>query len=206
MALQEFLFALNRIDRSSKAAGELYFRIGQAYLGQGKPDFAVIFLRQAQELLPENAAVRGRLAITLDASGQKEAAEREYRAALAIDPNNGALLNNLAFLLCEQGGNLETALTYAKRARELAPNSDAIADTLGWVSLKKNMTDEAIGLFRESLQKDPARSTYRYHLAVALEQKGDHAAAMEELQAALKSNPPKDEEPKIRELMLKVGK
>jgi tetratricopeptide (TPR) repeat protein len=125
---------------------------------------------------------------------------------LQLNPNDAVLLNNLAFLMCEQGGNLDAALTYAKRARELSPNSDGVADTLGWISLKKNLTDEAIALFREAVQKVPTRSTYHYHLAVALEQKGDHAGAMEELQAALKNNPPNDEEAKIRDLMLKVGK
>jgi tetratricopeptide (TPR) repeat protein len=206
LAITEFLFVLNRLPRNGKDTGELYYRLGRAYFGQGKMDFALIFLRQALALLPGNAKVSALLAITLDTSGQKEAAVRAYRAALDLDPNSPAVLNNLAFLLCEQGGNLDTALTYAKRARELAPNSDAIADTLGWVSLKKNMTDEAISLFREALQKEPARSTYHYHLAVALEQKGDHAGAMEELQAALKGNPSKDEEAKIKDLMAKIGK
>ncbi len=206
LAVSEFLLVLNRMQKTNQGAGELYFRIGQAYVGQRKPDFAIIFLRQAHELLPGNAKVSILLANTLDSNGQKDAALRVYVAALEADPNNGALLNNLAFLLTERGTNLDAALSYAKRARQLAPDSDAVADTLGWVSLKKNLTDEAIGLFRESVQKDPARSTYRYHLAVALEQKGDHAAAMEELQAALKNNPPKDEEPKIRELMAKIGK
>ena len=130
----------------------------------------------------------------------------EYRAAVDLDPDDGTALNNLAFLLAENGGNLDMALAYAKRARKIAPDSEAVADTLGWVSVKKNLTDEAIALFREVVQKSPTRSTFRYHLAVALEQKGDHAGAMEELQAALKNNPPKDEEPKIRELMAKIGK
>ncbi len=206
LAVAELLFVLNRTAKNSKDAGELYHRLGQAYLGQGKRDFAIIFFRQAADLLPGNAEVRTRLGITLDVSGQKEAAARAYRDALEIDPNNRVLLNNMAFLLSEQGGNLDKALAYAKHARELAPNSDAVADTLGWVSLKKNLTDEAISLFREAVQKDPARSTFRYHLAVGLEQKGDHAGALEELQAALKNNPPSGEEQMIKDLIQKIGK
>ena len=76
LAVSEFLYVLNRTPRISRTAGELYFRVGQAYIGQGKPDFAVIFLRQAQELLPGNARVSSLLGLTLEISGQKDAAAR----------------------------------------------------------------------------------------------------------------------------------
>jgi thioredoxin-like negative regulator of GroEL len=56
------------------------------------------------------------------------------------------------------------------------------------------------------VQKDPTVSAYHYHLAVALEKRGDRAAALEELKTALKSNPSKDEERKIREVMQKIDK
>jgi tetratricopeptide (TPR) repeat protein len=206
LALEEFLSALNQVNRYSKPAGDLYFHIGEAYLSKGEADFAIIFLRQAKELLPKNSSILATLASALDHAGQNEAAVLEYRAALDIDPNNGAALNNLAFLLAENGGDLDSALGYSRLARQLLPNAPAIADTLAWVCVKKNMTDEAIGILRDLVQKDPAQPTYRYHLAAALEQKGDHSAAKEELTAALQNKPSKDEEQKIKELLQKIGK
>ncbi len=206
LALEEFLNVLNHVNRYSKAAGDLYFRIGEAYLRKGELDFSIIFLRQAKELLPKNSLVLVSLASALSKAGQNEEAVLEYRAALDADPNNGAVLNNLAFHLAENGGDLDAALGYARRARQLLPNSQAIADTLGWIYVKKNMTDEAIGILRDLVQKDPAQPAYRYHLAAALEQKGDHSAAKEELTTALKNNPSKDEEQKIKGLLQKIGK
>jgi tetratricopeptide (TPR) repeat protein len=206
VALEEFLSVLNHVNRYSKMAGDLYFRIGEAYLRKGELDFAIIFLRQANELLPRNSLILATLASALDRAGQNEAAVLEYREALDADPNNGAVLNNLAFLLAENGGDLDSALGYARRARQLLPDAPSIADTLGWICVKKNMTDEAIGILRDLVQKDPAQPAYRYHLAAALEQKGDHSAAKAELTAALKNNPSKDEEQKIKDLLQKIGK
>jgi tetratricopeptide (TPR) repeat protein len=206
LAIQEFLTVLNRIDKYSRAAGDLYFRIGEAYRRKGDQDFSVIMLRQAKELLPGNTVVLATLALALEKGGQKEAAAREYKSALDADPNNAAALNNLAFLLCENGGDLDVALKCAMRARELQPDSQGVADTLGWIYVKKNMTDQAIGILRAVVKDSPARSTPHYHLGVALKQKGELPAAIEELKAALKYNPANDEERQINELLQKIDK
>jgi tetratricopeptide (TPR) repeat protein len=206
LALEQFLGVLNRTDKFSRGAGDLYFRIGEVYFRKGELDFAIIFLRQAKELLPGNTGILTMLGLGLQTAGQQDAAEREYRAALDADPNNAGALNNLAFLLSERERDLDVALKYAQRAGQLRPDSPAVSDTLGWVYLKNNMTDNAVGILRSVVQKDPSRSSYHYHLAVALERKGDHAAAIEELTTALKSNPPKDEEQKIKGLLQKIGK
>jgi len=93
------------------------------------------------------------------------------------------------------------ALAYAHRARQLFPNELTIMDTLGWVYFKLNRADDAIPLFREIVQKNPRNATYRYHLAAALELKGSHAEARRESEEALKSNPSKNVEQKINDLL-----
>jgi tetratricopeptide (TPR) repeat protein len=209
LALKEFLWVLNhtnRADRFSKTAGYLNFRIGQVYLLKGELDFSIIFLRQAKELLPGDPSVLSMLGLVLDQGGKKDEAALEYRTILSANPDNPEALNNLAFLLADSGRDLDTALKYAQRASQLQPNSPAVADTLGWVYLKKSRTDEAIAALRGAVQKMPTRSTFHYHLALALEQKGDHSAALEELKTALKSTPPKDEEQKLKELLQKLSK
>jgi tetratricopeptide (TPR) repeat protein len=111
----------------------------------------------------------------------------------------------LAFLLAENGGDLNDAVTYAQRAKQLLPGLNEISDTLGWIYLKKNLSDNAIQIFQELVTKAPNNSTFRYHLGMAFSQKGDKPRAIKELQQALRSNPPKDEEGKIRDLISKLG-
>jgi len=102
-------------------------------------------------------------------------------------------------------GDLDQALTYAQRAKQLLPQLNEISDTLGWIYLKKNLTDNAIETFSDIVTKQPQHSTYRYHLGMAYVQKGDKLKASQELQKALKSNPPKDERDKIEQLLQKLG-
>jgi tetratricopeptide (TPR) repeat protein len=96
------------------------------------------------------------------------------------------------------------ALAYALRARQLVPEEPAVIDTVGWVYLKLNQVDQALALFREVVEKDPRRAAYRYHLAAALEQKGDHDAARKEAERASQSAPSKEEEQEINELLRKL--
>jgi tetratricopeptide (TPR) repeat protein len=206
LALREFLGVLKRIDKFSRAAGDLYFRIGEIYSRKGELDFSIIFLKQAKELQPRNALILATLATALDRAGQKQAADVTYRSALEADANNAGALNNLAFLLSENGGDLDVALAYAERARQLYPNRPAVADTLGWVYLKKNKIDEATAILRDVVRQNPDQAVYRYHLSVALDRGGDHAAAIEELKKALESSPSKEEEQKIREFLAKISK
>jgi len=59
----------------------------------------------------------------------------------------------------------------AQRARQGMPNSPDILDTLGWIYLKKNLSDDACGPFKELLDSDPNRASYHYHYRMALLQR-----------------------------------
>ncbi|MEO8129451.1 MAG: AzlC family ABC transporter permease, partial [Bryobacteraceae bacterium] len=96
------------------------------------------------------------------------------------------------------------AMTMAQRAKQKLPQDNNVADTLGWIYIKKNLSDPAISIFKELIRLEPDRSTYHYHLAMALAQKGDKPAAKKELESALRMQPVKAEEQKIRELLQKV--
>ena len=71
--------------------------------------------------------------------------------------------------------------------------------------LKRNATDQALEIFRDLVSKEAKHSTYRYHLALALAQKGDRAAALRELDEAASLSPAVDEVLKIKELKQKLA-
>jgi tetratricopeptide (TPR) repeat protein len=204
-AIAEYQKVLDLVDRNSAPAADIYVRMAEAYRRKRDPDFAIALLRQAKRLLPANAIVANALAFTLDSAGHKTAADAEFKRVVELQPDNPVVLNNVAFRFAEGGRDLDAALSYARRAAELAPGEVLIADTLGWVYVKKNMADQAIAILRNVVQKAP-RPLYRYHLAVALAQKGDRTAAIAELESALSSKPSKDDEQKIRELLQKMGR
>jgi tetratricopeptide (TPR) repeat protein len=107
--------------------------------------------------------------------------------------------------MAEHGGDIDMALTMAQQAKRMLPNLAEVSDTLGWIYLKKNLSDHAIDNFKDLVSKDPHASTYRFHLGMAYFQKGDKPAALKQLQEALKANPAKMESDKIKELIAKIG-
>src|SRR5262249_40158431 len=118
---------------------------------------------------------------------------------------NTLALNNLAYLLAESGGDLDEALQLAQRAQQKQPGNLNLTDTLGWIYLKKNMSDSALQIFNICVKKDPENPTFRYHLGLTLLQKGDKEKARLELQTALEKKPAKGEEAKIREVIARIG-
>ena len=205
VAIQYFQKVLDSLDKNNKARGDLYLRIGETYRRKGDQSNAILALQKAREIEPGNLLVVSTLALALDSANRWSEASQAYDAALKLAPNSYVVLNNKAFLMAEHGGDLDMALTLAQQAKRLNPNLDEVSDTLGWIYMKKQLSDNAIDIFKGLVTKDPHASTYRYHLGMALWQKGDKPAALKELQQALKDNPPKLESDKIKELIAKIG-
>jgi tetratricopeptide (TPR) repeat protein len=201
LAISAFERALELTDKNAAAAGELYLRIGETCRRKGDLPAAIAALEKAHALQPENAMTTNTLALTLDAAGRKDEARLAYEAVLQLNPRSGVALNNLAYLLSENGGDLDQALVYVKRALELMPSLYEVRDTTGWVYLKRGQLDDAIAIFTELTRQEPSHSTWHYHLALALVARGDRDEARRELDAARQNNPPAAEVAKIQELL-----
>jgi len=201
-AIQIYQSALSSLN--DRARGDVYLRIGETFRRKGDLANAITALKKARETMPDNIVALGSLALVLDAANRWSEARQVYDAALKLQPDNAVTLNNDAFLMAEHGGDLDQALTMAQRAKQLQPNLPEITDTLGWIYLKKNLSDEAVDLFKQLVTAQPSASTYRYHLGMAYFQKGDKPRAQKELQEALKYSPAPLEKQKIQELLARL--
>jgi tetratricopeptide (TPR) repeat protein len=139
--------------------------------------------------------------LVLDGAGMPAEAEKAYRKVLALNPQNGVALNNLAYLLSRSKPDLDEALSLALRAHEVLPDLYEIDDTLGWINLKRNDPQMAIGWLEPLVEKAPEHSTYHYHLALAYAQKGTKPNAIDQLKKALECNPGQEERDKIKQLL-----
>jgi Flp pilus assembly protein TadD len=185
-AIARYQKVLESLDPDSASAGDLQLRLGETYRRKGDFDSAIRSLARANDLLPGNPVIVGTLALALDSSGNRADAQRAYRAAIDLDANNAIAMNNLAFLLAEGGTDLDEALRLARRAMELTSSAADVTDTAGWVHLKRGENDQAIALFADAVAKEPAEESYRDHLLMALERKGDREGIRGETIAALK--------------------
>ena len=98
-------------------------------------------------------------------------------------------MNNLAFLLVENGGQPDEALKLAQKAVQKEPGQPNFSDTLGWIYFKKGMVDASLQVFRNLVKRNPENPTFHYHLGMALRKSGDKATANKEFQLALSQKP-----------------
>jgi Flp pilus assembly protein TadD len=81
---------------------------------------------------------------------------------------------------------LDIALALAQKAREASPGDPNVADTLGWIQLKKGAHLAAIGLLKESNEQFKGRNpSVLYHLGIAYLKAGDKVLAQDSLSKAL---------------------
>lgn len=201
MAEKQYRFLIEKEPRNS----ELYMRLGETLRREGQTQASIDVLRKGQQLQPNDPASNLQLALTLDAAGLKRESLPLYESIVKSQPDNPIALNNLAFMMAEDGRDLDQALTYAQRARQQLPDNPDIADTLGWIYIRKNLSDNAVSIFKDLTKKYRGNPVYHYHLAMALYQKGDREGAKRSLQSALSLKPAKEHEDKIRELLGKVS-
>ena len=191
------------LERAPRQPG-LYLSLAEAYFAKRDYVQAIESLRQACALAPKDGRAETLLAAALGQAGRAGEVKVHLERAVQLQPDNPVVLNNMAFYLAENGGDLDEALKLAKRAVQAKKDEPTFSDTLGWVYAKKNMPEAAAQIFSNLIQKQPENPTLRYHLGVALIGKRDYEGARVALRAALSQTPASDEEQKIRGLLAKL--
>jgi len=112
-------------------------------------------------------------------------AESEFRKALAIDPQNAAVLNYLGYMLADQGLKLPEALQMIHKAVDLEPQNGAYLDSLGWVYFKTGqypLAEENLRKANERMNTDP---TVHDHLGEVYEKTGKLKMAVAQWQRSM---------------------
>ena len=118
-------------------------------------------------LASADAATRAQVqklhALALLQTGDYRGARDAYQQLLQAEPDNLEVLNNLAFILSSHLEDPQAAVPLAERARQLAPDSAEVLDTLGWTYYQANRTDDARRVLEESVEARPLPAN-TYHL------------------------------------------
>jgi tetratricopeptide (TPR) repeat protein len=163
------------------------------YTARGKLDQAVKSFVQADRAGVLNAGSRMLLGNLYLRRGELDRAKAMYEKALAERPDLPRAKNDLAYILASQGVDLERALTLAQEAQQAQPEDPNIADTLGFVYLKKSMHEPAMQQFRFATESAEATGAsapdYPYHLGLALRALGRNEEAVAAFEKALALDP-----------------
>lgn len=166
-----------------------YMGLAQTFLFAGKTDEAM--KEYEAVLVKEPNVIQAHMMLGLNHEQRNELgkAQARYETILKLNPKFAPAANNLAWVIAQQGGNLDVALSHAQTAREGSPDDPYIADTLGWVYYKKNTNLLATSLLKEAVEKLPNEPEVHFHYGMALAKNNATTEAKQALQTALKLRP-----------------
>jgi tetratricopeptide (TPR) repeat protein len=151
---------------------------------QGDTEAAIRNYREALTLAPQLPGLHFELAEALHASSgstEKQEAEGEYKAALAVNPFDEESERRLGEIAAERGDQKE-AFEYYSRAVQLQPiDAEANIDLAKLISM--NQPEKAEALLQRALELDPTIAVAHYRLSILYRNAGRTADAQHELEA-----------------------
>lgn len=143
--------AIEVLEQLARARGELaavHSSLGDALRAQDRFVEAIAAYDTAIDLTKENDRSRWFLyyarGIARQLVGDWAESEADFRAALALNPDQPQVLNNLGYGLVEQRSKLDEALDMIERAVAASPDSGYIVDSLGWALYRLGRYNEAV--------------------------------------------------------------
>jgi arylsulfatase A-like enzyme/Tfp pilus assembly protein PilF len=162
--------------------------LAHIYRQQGKTAAALEGYRSALALDPRSPQTWYQLATLHLDTGRIAEAEKTFREALTHNPKMGAAYNSLGAIAYARG-DIDGAERLIRRALELEPEVRTGRFNLARILEGRARPAEAEALYREELAIYPDNGKARFNLAQLHRQRGDRAAYLAELQAAVDGAP-----------------
>lgn len=87
-----------------------------------------------------------------------------YSKVIEIQPENTNACNSIAYILAETNGDLNKALSFAKKALNSDPENPAYLDTIGFVHMKRDEKTMAKKYIKKAYEKMPLSQEVKLHL------------------------------------------
>jgi tetratricopeptide (TPR) repeat protein len=184
---------------------DTYHLLGELYIRQNKLDLALSEFQSLAQHQQKPISALTMSGMILEQQGKTDLAKKHYEDVLALDSHAATAANNLAWLLAEQGSDLNRALELARTATAAAPDAPQVLDTLGWVYYKREEPDLAIPFLTRAAELDPTVSWYHYHAGLAYMKTGDTVRGRAALQRALKIGIDEGTASEIKRLLAEAG-
>jgi len=121
--------------------------------------------------------------------GDKKKAEDYFKKALQIKSEQPVAANDLAYLMLENGENVDVALNWAQIGHKGMPDSPNSSDTLAWAYYYKGTYGFARDLLEDAIKKNPNSATMQYHLGMVYGKLQDKSNAAMHLKKAISLAP-----------------
>ncbi len=141
--------------------GDIY-RFEQRY-AEATPEYDAAIALYTEDR-PAQWSVYFARGITLERQGRWDDAERDFRKALELFPDQPSVLNYLGYSYVEKRQNLDEALDMIQRAVAARPYDGYIRDSLGWVYYRLGRYDEAVREMERAVELMPVDPVLNDHL------------------------------------------
>ena len=200
--LDQAIEVLSQLTRTHPDQPMAYASLGDIYRHQKDFENANGAYDAALNEFSEDAPVRWWLlysrGITFERLDQWEEAEADFRAALALNPENPSILNYLGYSLVDRGFKYDEALGMIETAVDLRPDSGAIIDSLAWVYYKLGRFEDAVEPMVRAAELEPNDPVISDHLGDIYWMVGRETEAKFQWRRALSFEPEADEASRIR--------
>ena len=132
-------------------------------------------------------------------------AEADFRKALALRPDQPAVLNYLGYSYLERKENFDEALMMIEKAAAERPDDGAIVDSLGWALYSLGRYEEAVGRMEQAIELMPVDPVVNDHLGDVYWAVGRKLEAEFQWKRALSFGPDTEEEAARIRRKLEVG-
>ena len=194
---QEFKQALELDQKSSEAR----VKLGMVENQRGATDQALETYLEGSKINPKVVVFYLLAGGIYENKQDWDHAKEQYQKALDIEPENPLASNNLAYVILQQGGNVDVAFAMAQTARRQLPDNPNSADTLGWAFYHKHVYGSAITLFKEAVKKDPDNPLFNLHLGLAYAKSGQIALARQQLDRLERMKPNSPDVDQLRQAL-----
>ncbi|KIN73750.1 tetratricopeptide repeat protein [Sulfitobacter guttiformis] len=159
---------LEQLTRSHGNLAVVHATLGDIFRAQDQDQAAIAAYTKAVDLTDKGDDRAWFLyfsrGIAYSQDGDNVSAEADFRAALAINPDQPQVLNYLGYSLVEEQRKLDEALGMIERAVAASPDSGYIVDSLGWVYYRLGRYDEAVIQMERAVELEAVDPVVNDHL------------------------------------------
>lgn len=150
----------------AQRAARIQVQLGQGYMQQGRLEIALDRLENAVRLDPYSVDAHTMLAVLHERIRRPQKAEKFYRKAVSLAPENGEVNNNLGAFLCGSGRYLEARPYFLKALDDpFYASPDAARINAGLCARQNGALEQAEVWFRQVLDSQPDNPTALYEMA-----------------------------------------
>jgi len=166
--VEEAIAVLTKLANARPKLAAVHSSIGDTYrfeqrFTEATPHYdAAIALYEEDR--PAQWAVYFARGITLERQSRWDEAERDFRKALELFPDQPSVLNYLGYSYVEKRENLDEALDMIERAVAARPYDGYIRDSLGWVFYRLGRYDDAVREMERAVELMPVDPVLNDHL------------------------------------------